>query len=318
MTAVRRAALLLLSLLLPAITLASVVGITLAALRVGDNDRAIVWVAGTPAQLAAASLSLQANEWFADVGVDVARAALPAPPECPAHARQLSIGKLRQEEIQAARELIEAIAQDNGAWVCRSQVYLLNESRTGRPQAVSAALAGAVLESCLLPLGLVAWVFLAYAGRLGLRRHAPAPRGLVGHVAAGIGAGLVWWLAIFLLDASLRPFGLVLAPAEPWSASLLGPGLVIGIVLVEPLLGELSFRAWMLPLSERALGPWAAAIGSTVAFAAAQLPASPADAAPSLLLGAINAALYLKTRSLVACVLCSAMASASLFLPVWR
>lgn len=318
MTAVRRAALLALSLLLPAITLASVVGITLATLRLGDNDRAIVWVAGTPAQLAAASLSLQANEWFADVGVDVASAALPAPLECPAQARQLSIGKLRQEETQAARELIEAIAQDNGARVCRSQMYVINESRAGRTQPTSAAFAGALLESCLLPLALVVGVFLALAGRLGLRGPVPAPRALGRQLAAGIGAGVGWWLATSLLDASLGRFGLALVPAEPWSASLLGPGLVVAIVLVEPLLGELSFRAWMLPLSERALGPWAAAIGSTLAYAVAQMPATPADAAPSLLLGAINAALYLKTRSLVACVLCSAMASASLFLPVWR
>lgn len=313
----RRAALLALSLLLPAVYLASVVGFTLATLRVGDNDRAIVWVAGTPAQLAAASLSLQANEWFTDVRVDAASAQLPAPAECPAQARQLSLGKLRQEETQAARELIEAIAQDNGARICRSQMYVINESRARQMRPVTAALASAVLESCLLPLALVLATFLTFASRLGLRLQATHPLSRRRQLALGLAAALGWWLAMLLLDAALRSFGIAVAPSEPWSAAALGPGLVVAIVLVEPLLCELSFRAWMIPLSERALGAWPAAIASTLAYAAAQLPATLADAAPSALLGAINSAIYLKTRSLPACVLCSALASASVFFPIW-
>jgi membrane protease YdiL (CAAX protease family) len=99
---------------------------------------------------------------------------------------------------------------------------------------------------------------------------------------------------------------------------MLGPGLVLGIVVVEPLLCELAFRAWMLPLAQRAVGIWPAAGLTTLAYAAAQLPTGLADAAPALLLGGINAALYLRTRSLLACTLVGALAGASVFLPVWR
>lgn len=311
MSVTRRLPILAVALLLPMAYVACVIAFTMASMRLADSDRALVWITGTPAELAAASLSLQSNPWFPEVRVLAASASLPPPVTCPARSRQLSIAGLRQEEAAAARALIETLAEDNGATVCESTEYVINESRAARQATLASNAAAMLLDSGLLPLGWLVLLYLAFAGRLGLR---PARAGWppVPALAAGAAGALAWWLGAAMLRSMLSPGA---QPPEPWSAAILGPGLVLAIVVLDPVMTELSFRAWMLPLVQRSMGRWPALLGSAMASTATQLPGSAAEAAPALLLGLICSALYLRFESLAACVLCSALAGASLFLP---
>ena len=83
----------------------------------------------------------------------------------------------------------------------------------------------------------------------------------------------------------------------------IGASLAFALVIASPFMDELAFRGWMLPLAERATGLLPGAMLSTATYAALQAPSTTLDAAIHVVQGGLYAALFLRTRSLLACVL---------------
>ena len=121
-------------------------------------------------------------------------------------------------------------------------------------------------------------------------------------VVAGV-AGLV---AVELVELILRlawPDATVGSDAisglgpDPFSLPVI---LLVGVYV--PFLEELAFRAWLIPVAERAIGLWPACALSVFAFAAIHLPFAGPELLGTLVLGAIFAVVYALTRSLPACL----------------
>ena len=99
-------------------------------------------------------------------------------------------------------------------------------------------------------------------------------------------------------------------PALGLAMPAIGMSLAFALAIASPFLEELAFRAWMLPLAERAVGMVPGALISSAAYAVAQAPASPLEAGIHFLQGGLYAALFLRTRSLLACAAAHGASSA--------
>lgn len=86
-------------------------------------------------------------------------------------------------------------------------------------------------------------------------------------------------------------------------------------VFIAPFVEELSFRAWMIPIASKAIGPLRAVIFSTFLFSAHHSPSGVLEWMFYLVAGGALSFLWLQTRSLATCVLAHAAANASTFLP---
>jgi len=301
-----RAALLGLAILMPLLAATALVFFAASTVMVGSSDRALVWAEGNRSQMDSMSLRVAATPWFPQGRTRAADASNPAPSGCSATAREFSFGGLRAEQAQAARSVLESHAADAGARICQSNVFIINEHPDPIAATTAARLASALLQSALIPCGLAVLVYWAFARQLGLQPN-PDGQPLRVQMAIGAVAGVSGVLGLATLAWLLRTIGL--ASPEPLQGTLagLGPWLLVAVIFSEPLLEELAFRAWLIPIAERAVGTAGAAALSALLFASVQLPFGWSGFAPALLVGGVLAATYVRARSLLACVVANAL-----------
>ena len=301
------------SLLLPVMAVGLLALFTIGAVMLSANDRAIVWAEGSPAQLTEVQRRVSSNPWFKHGRERQATGTNPLPAECRAGAREFSFGSLGEFEAQAAREILELIALETGARPCLSNVFIINELPDRASQSWTQRAASILLGASILPLAMVLFVFLALSGRLRLgtplgnsdRLSSPLAWG----VSTGAGVSLVMALFAALGTTSTEP---ALAAASMTVANV-GYPLAFTLVVAVPVIEEVAFRGWMIPLAERGIGSIAAALASSMLYAAASLPADAWSAAGYLLLGATYAGLFLRTRSVLACVVANILVSMTSF-----
>ncbi|MFY2764943.1 type II CAAX prenyl endopeptidase Rce1 family protein [Arenimonas sp. MALMAid1274] len=310
MTPTARTRRLALALLLPVAHLALTVFFIFASLQSATQDRAVIWAEGSPAQLAALGAKVQGNGQFPARGTMPQGLASQRPAQCRDGARAFSLGGLRAEESHAARQLLEGLADEAGVRVCLSDYFILNEV----PGEASGNAPGALhllLQSQLIPAGLVGVLFFALAPHAGF---APRPATLSTR-ALQVGAGLLVGIGACALGAA---FDLVSGgPVEGRSGlsiAALGVGMGFALLVVEPALSELVHRHWLITVSEPALGTAGAAMFSVLVYVALQLPTGLADVGRPLIEGTLLALLYLRTRSLAACITAHAVIAACAFL----
>ncbi len=308
-----RAKVLLQSLLLPVAAVVLLAVFTLGSVMLSAQDRAIVWAEGTPSQLGEVQRRVSANAWFKHGRTRAATVSNPLPPECGSSAHEFSFGSLGEFEAQAAREILELIALEAGARTCLSNVFIINELPEPSRQTWMQEAASTVLGASIIPLATVLLVFALMSGRFNLGAL-PGSRtrpnlGLAWGIGAGVGLSLVL--------ALVHSFGGVDPDPSNGAAAMtvanVGYPLAFALVIAVPATEELAFRGWMIPLAERAIGSLPAGLASSMLYAAASLPADAWSAAGHMLLGATYAALYLRTRSVLACIVANVMASATAF-----
>ena len=301
---------LLLSVLLPVAALGLLALFTIGSVTLGANDRAIVWAEGTPAQLQEMSRRISANPWFKHGRARQASDALPPPSECAADAGEFSFGSLGEFEGQAAREILELIAAEAGARICLTNVFIINELPDRASQSWTQQAASTILGASLLPLALVVFAYVGLARRMKLYSLLGGTRERLSITLAwGIGTGAVVSLVLGLANG----LGAGATAAPGMTAANVGYPLAFTLIFAVPVIEEVAFRGWMIPLAERGVGSVAAALCSSVLYVAASLPADVLSAAGSLLLGLAYAMVYLRTRSVPACIAANVVVSATSF-----
>lgn len=105
-------------------------------------------------------------------------------------------------------------------------------------------------------------------------------------------------------------------PLQPDSRAALAPLLPLAVI-AAPVFEEYLFRAWMLERLTRILPAWVALGWSSGAFAAIHLPGNVLAGVIYLGLGVLLGLLWLRTRSLFACVLAHAAYNAAVSLSLW-
>ncbi|MBW8366844.1 MAG: CPBP family intramembrane metalloprotease [Arenimonas sp.] len=305
-----RAKALLQSLLLPVAAVTLLTLFTIGAVMLAANDRAIVWAEGSPAQLEEMESRVLANPWFKHGRSRAADDIHPLPAECGAGAREFSFGSLGEFEGQAARDILELIAAQAGAQPCTTNLFIINELPDPARQSGAQRAASTILAASILPLGMVLFLYVALAGRLQLgtlpRSGAKLASELTWGVGAGAGVSLAVMLGYWLGVPAANPAGAL-------SVADVGYSLAFTLMFAVPVMEEMAFRGWMIPLAERGIGSTGAAAASSVLYAAASLPADAASAVGYLLLGATCAGLYLRTRSVLACIVTNVMVSVTSF-----
>jgi membrane protease YdiL (CAAX protease family) len=303
---------LLLSLLLPILAMALLAVFTIGAVMLSANDRAIVWAEGTPGQLQEMQHRVLANPWFGHGRGRQATSTNPLPPECGAGAREFSFGSLGEFEAQAAREILELMASETGARTCLSNIFIINELPEHARQSWTQWMASTILGASILPLAMVLFVFAALSARMKLGTpmgNAGTGRTLAWGTGAGAGVSLLMaiahWLGVPATDH--------VQAAASLSVANVGYPLAFTLVLAVPVIEEMAFRGWMIPLAERGMGSVPAALASSVLYAAASLPADAWSASGYFLVGAAYAGIYLRTRSVLACVVANVMVSVTSF-----
>lgn len=307
-----RAIALLQSLLLPIVAVALLTLFTIGTVMLSANDRAIVWAEGSPAQLAEMQRRVSSNPWFKRGRARTANPTRPLPAECSAGAREFSFGSLGQFETQAAREILELIASEAGARTCLSNVFIINELPERSSQTWPQKAASTILGASVLPLAMVLFVFGALSDRLNPGTLLGPDNRLPGALAWGVGAGVAVSL-VLVLTPSFAASANDPQQAASMTVANVGYPLAFTLVIAVPVIEEMAFRGWMIPLAERGVGRVSAAFASAVLYMAASFPADAISAAGYLLLGAAYAGLFLRTRSVLACVIANVLASATAF-----
>jgi membrane protease YdiL (CAAX protease family) len=307
---------LLQSVLLPVLAVALLAVFTLGAVMLSANDRAIVWAEGTPHQLDDMQRHVAANPWFKHGRSEPAGGDRPLPADCRAGAREFSFGSLGEFEAQAAREILELMATQAGARVCLSNLFIINELPDPNQQTWLQELAQTLLGASVLPMAMVLFAYAVMSRRLGLASLLGSPAG-----GAGSAWALCWGIGIGVAASLLGPLvhWLGAAAEEPAQAAAsmtvanVGLPLAFTLMVAVPVIEEVAFRGWMIPLAERGMGSLAAALASSLLYALASLPSDAWMAAGSLLQGAAFATVYLKTRSVPACIAANVIVSAASF-----
>ncbi|TNJ34590.1 CPBP family intramembrane glutamic endopeptidase [Arenimonas terrae] len=297
MTLRRKLQLLAMSLLLPAVLLACTHVFVAALMRVGDSDRAIVWAQGEPSAIAAVRRQVESNQDFRNGRVEIPALPRYRPADCAPEAVELSFGGLGAHDAQAARDALESHAEQGGLQICATDIFLLNDTRTDDAAGRARFVAMHLLLYLVVPGGVALCVFWMFREQFALPAPFPA-----GSAARGLAWGLAALPALVAMAAAINlAFGL------PWPGDRPGlapgtdaatVGMVLALVALSPLFEETACRGWLIPLAERAIGPWAAAALSSFVFAASHLPASEREWGLGLMLGAVCSLLYLRTRSL--------------------
>lgn len=308
----RRFALLLLALCLPLVHAVAMRGFMLADLHTAGADRALVWVEGTPAQLDALAAQVDARHGRVPAGrVRVASPTLRPPKPCGPDAREYSIGALHGGQNHPARELLEGLAAEAGATVCRSRMFVFNEPGVPRERSLGEAAASMAMQSLLLPAGFVLAGYWAFANQLSLPGPNASPLPLLRQLALGLAVAVPAWTALMLLGLVAPDAGI----DSGYTVAAIGWPVAISIGLLEPLMQELALRLWLVTLAERALGTWPAVALSGLAIMPIHYTLEWQDALPSAFVGSAIAALYVRTRSLWACLAANSLLGLALFLP---
>jgi len=129
-------------------------------------------------------------------------------------------------------------------------------------------------------------------------RHWAAVLGVV--AAAALLLVLARELAIEVVATEATGFGRPMTWRAEGGLALLAA--LVSAGLLQPYLEELVFRAWMIPLLERAMNLWAAIAVSTIFFALFHVPVAAADWFLYICAGLVFSSVWLLTRSLLACV----------------
>jgi len=283
---------------------------------VGDTDRALVWAEGNRSQIETLRQRVADSPWFPNGRTRAPDADNPLPPECGETAHEFSLGGLRAEQAQAARSILESYARDAGATVCLTNVFIINEHPDPVATPLLSRMANALLQTALIPCGVALLIFWAFARQLRLRLNAGG-KGLPAQIGSALVAALVGVLALAGLGWLMRTAGWTSPEPVVGSLAEIGPYLLVAILFSEPLLEELSFRAWLVPLAERAIGTAGAATLSTLLFASMHLPFGVDEFASALVAGGVLTATYLRTRSLLACVVTNALMAGASLLFAW-
>lgn len=308
----RRFALLMLALCLPLLHAAAMRGFMLADLHTAGADRALVWVEGTPAQLDALAAVVDARHGRVPAGrVRRATDDVRPPKPCGPDAREYSIGALHGDQNHPARELLEMLAAEAGATVCRSRMFVFNELDVPRARSLGETVAAMAMQSLLLPAGFVIAGYWAFARQLSLPGPNASPLPLSRQLALGLAVALPAWALLKLLGLVAPDSGI----DSGYTVAAIGWPIAISIVLLEPLMQELALRPWLVTLAERAIGTWPAVALSGLAIMPIHYTLDWQTTLPSAIVGSAIAALYVRTRTLWACLAANSALGLALFLP---
>lgn len=272
---------------------------------VGSSDRALLWAEGSQGELDALGDRVTHSPWFPQGRMRAAAADVPSPTPCGRDAREYSFGGLRAEQAQAARSTLESYARDAGASVCQTNTFIINEHPDPVATSVTGRLASALLQSALIPCGIALLGYWAFAAQLNL-----PPTAGTQPVSIQLRAGAIAALLGSLGLSGIALMGSLTGESTASTAGTLtdlGPYLMVAILVSEPLLEELAFRAWLIPIAERAIGTASAAVLSILLFAAMHLPFGGMAFTSALIVGSVLAATFVRTRSLLACVVANAL-----------
>lgn len=308
----RRVALLLLALGLPLVHAVAMRGFMLADLHTAGADRALVWVEGTPVQLDALALQVDARHGRVPAGrVRLASDDVRPPEPCGPAAREYSIGALHGDQNHPARRLLEQLAAESGATVCRSKMFIFNELHVPLERSLLETAAAMAMQSLLLPAGFVIAGYWAFARQLSLPSPNASALPLWKQLAFGLAVAVPLLLGLKLLGWLVPGAGI----DSGYTVAAIGWPIAISIVLLEPLMQELALRLWLVTLAESAVGPWPAVALSGLVIMPIHYTLDWQTTLPSAVVGAAIAALFVRTRSLWACLAANSALGLALFLP---
>lgn len=297
----QRLGLLLLSLALPALMLVVTAACLFALTTMGNHDRSLVWVQGTPQQLRTLEQSVTAHPVFRHGRVEAGAFERHRPRSCAPDMVSASFSRLHDYELLVAKTTLDALVRESGATPCRAHAFVFNDLPNPLvPGEWSDSLA-MVLLMLLLPSGTVMVAWWSCSAQHGLPRLAGSDRPALPTLALALlvaALGLGW---VALLEA-LWPL-LVGEPAHALRLPSFSIGMLLVAAVYAPFLEEVAFRGWLVPIARRAVGAAPAAGLSALAYAAVHLPGGAAGALAALGLGALLAALFLRTRSVLACII---------------
>ena len=130
-------------------------------------------------------------------------------------------------------------------------------------------------------------------------------------LALGLAVAVPAWIALKLLGLVAPDAGI----DSGYTVAAIGWPIAISIVLLEPLMQELALRLWLVTLAERALGTWPAVALSGLVIMPIHYTLDWQDTLPSAVVGCAIAALFVRTRSLWACLAANSLLGLALFLP---
>jgi len=303
---VHRLGLLGLSTLLPALLLGLAATWMFALDKLSHHDRVLAWVQGTPAQLDTLQAGITRHPVFAQG--DFVHDGFPEhrPDECAGLDVAVGFSRLRTFELAAARATLQELVRTSGVRACEAHATVYNDLPSPfDPEAWNDSLVTALLM-VVVPTGTL---LIAYWGfGVGFRLPSPfaLPRPVWPALGIGAAAAVAGLAAVHLIDGISRllwpgsGMGSDAIPgmdaAAPWWPMFL----IVG--LYAPFLEELAFRAWLIPVAERAVGLLPACGLSVLAFTAVHLPFAGTELLGTAVLAALFSAVYALTRSLPACL----------------
>lgn len=270
----------------------------------GDHDRVLLWVEGTPAQLQSLRERVLHHEVFAHGEAIAGGHARHRPDGCAPDSTAISFMRLRNFELAAATSALVDLAREAGVQACRGHAIVFNDLPNPLDAAQWADSLVSLLLVLLIPTGSVLVVYWAASQQHGLPSLWRSPDSTGGAMAIGAAGAAAAFAALQLVTLATRAFAPWLGPeASGWQPGTLSLPVFLLAGLYAPFLTELAFRAWLLPIASRAVGNVSAAFVSALAGTALPWPEGPGDALASLAFGLVMAVVFLRTRSLPACVL---------------
>lgn len=275
-----------------------------ALVRAGDHDRSLAWVTGSEAQLARLEAAVAGHAVFAGGAVHRRGVERWRPAACPGNAVAVGFGRLQAHELAPSHDALhEAIAR-SGATRCAVHTFVQADlpgpfAPRGWPGTMPA-----LVLLVVVPAGLVLVAHLALRGQGLVDGHWGWPA----HVRR---ATLAATAALALLQAAAWATNGPPPPAFPGGLAP-APGPLLLVLVHAALLEEASLRAWWQPLAARSIGAAGAALLSATASMALRAPTDWPGAVAAFASGGVLALLYLRTRSLPACVLANAGGAALL------
>ena len=281
------------SLLLPLLAVGFIFVAFVAVLLVAGTTQLSLWVVDT-------EVELQQRIETIDVGAPLrvrpaGTETSPAPAGCAGRGREL---EMESGEVNAGPALLDALAARGvvpcGGLVSKSEVTPPGTSALARQlvgwQQLLVLLCGALI---------VSRIQMAYGPR-------PEPGTLLRHalnifigVLGAFGVQACAWLTAFVAAAEVPlPFADV--------ASELPLAFMASISLIVPLMEETAFRAWLIPIAGKVLGPAAVVAFSSVSFALFHGTLDGLHLAFYAAAGLVFSLVWMRTRSLLACVVAHA------------
>ena len=309
----QRIGLLLLSLALPALMLVVAGACFFALTSTGNHDRTLAWVSGTPAQLAALERAVATHPVFRHGQVAAGAFEEHRPTSCGPGMVSASFSRLHDYEVRVARATLDQLVRDAGATPCRAHAFVFNDLPNPFDPGDWNDSVQVVLLVLLIPAGSLVLAYWSCSAQFALPRALesgwPTAHTLLASGAVAV-AGIAWAALLGWLDRQAGGAGGL--PADVLGLPSPSLGILPVVALYAPFLEEVAFRAWLVPIATRAVGHVAAAGLSAIAFAAVYLPGGPAMALAWLGIGLLLALLFLRTRSVAACLLahggCNALA----------